>query len=521
MGQRRPNVMLVMSDQQRADFLVSEGFGVDTMPFFESLFGDGVRFPAAYTSIPLCIPARISLLTGRFAKSHGVTANWANPAPRYGRDLADVVRDEGYEIALFGKNHTHHTGEGWDVWRTYGHEFGPARPENEQLDVEFNRWVADLGHWISEEPTPFPIECQYPVRIVSDASEWLRDRHGRRDDKPFFAIVSCPEPHAPYQVPEPYFSLFPPELVPPIVERSVIDRKNMQWRSQYETIRHFHPKLDEEIGRLRSLYCGMLRLIDDQMRRLISVLHETDEIENTIVLILSDHGELCGDYGMVRKGLGLPQVSIRIPMLWFGGPITARAREHSAMVSIVDVFPTICEALGVEIPHGVQGRSLWPLLVGEDECPEEFRSVYIEQGVGGKVIYPDPEGSGPHSSDVLTVHGVPRTNYDATRVATSGARRAVVRGQWKLIYDLDLPMELYDLASDPYEVNNQVDDPHLQQVVKQLLEELLWWSIRLDDTLELKRYKPAAHSHNWHRSSGVVRVSDVYGESSAPGDGAF
>src|SRR5690348_7761984 len=125
MPQHRPNIIIAMTDQQRADFLAAEGFPVDTMPFLESLFSDGVRFPGAYTSLPICVPARISLFTGRFATAHGVVGNWPRPEPRFSQDLPQVLREHEYAIGLFGKNHTHHDGSGWNVWREYEHTSGP------------------------------------------------------------------------------------------------------------------------------------------------------------------------------------------------------------------------------------------------------------------------------------------------------------------------------------------------------------------------------------------------------------
>lgn len=117
----KPNIILIMTDQQRADFLAGQGFGLDTMPFLESLQPQGVWFKAAYTSMPICTPARISLLTGRYPKAHGVIANWPDSAPRYGQDLPEVLRRQGYELALFGKNHAHVSPEQFDIWREYNH----------------------------------------------------------------------------------------------------------------------------------------------------------------------------------------------------------------------------------------------------------------------------------------------------------------------------------------------------------------------------------------------------------------
>ena len=496
MPDHRPDIVIIMTDQQRADFFASRGFGIDTMPYLDSLAQRGVRFAQAYTSMPICVPARISLLTGRFPKAHGVIANWPEPAPRYGQDLPDLLREAGYTLGLFGKNHSHLTANKFDTWRLYDHTAGPPRPGHESEDAAFDRWMVNLGHWVSSGPTPFPLDCQYPVRIVSDALAWLEQLPA---DRPVFMLVSFPEPHSPYQVPEPYYSLFPPDKVPPPrVGKDALRRKNFQWIHQYETIRHFHPQLDAQALEYRSRYCGMLRLLDDQIRRLVEYLERSRRFENTLFLFVSDHGEFCGDYGLYRKGLALPEVSIRIPMVWFGGPVRARASEHPALASIVDVLPTICDAIGVPVPPGVQGRSLWPLLTGDAVLPPALASVYVEHGIGGAVVRPSEPRRFDDPAETLYVDGVARTNFDGTLVATSGYRRAVIAGRWKLVYDLELPPELYDLSSDPYELVNLANEPAVSEVLHQMERLLLWWSVRLDDNLGVQRYQVATPPHGWY-----------------------
>ncbi len=498
----KPNILVIMTDQQRADFLKGQGFALDTMPFLEGLKQRGVWFDAAYTSMPICTPARISMLTGRFAKAHGMIANWSPITARYEQDLPATLRQQGYELALFGKNHSHVSKERFDVWHEYSHTSGPAREGQAGLDTAFDDWMEEVGHWVSDEPTPFPLSSQYPVRIVDDCTEWL-DR--RAEDAPFFAWVSFPEPHSPYQAPAPYFDLFPPEVVPPpAVGPEALAAKNFQWRYQYAAIKHYHPACDSDWPRYRANYCGMLRLIDDQLARLIAALDERDLLQNTIVVYLSDHGDFCGDYGLYRKGLALPQCTIRIPMLWFGGPIQPHQGGHPAHVSIVDLFPTICEAIGAPIPPGVQGRSLWPLLTGQPYNADEFSSAYVELGIGGLVLTADDEIGFGSAADTYFVEGKARTNFDGTRVVTSGYRRAVVKGRWKLIYDLQYPLELYDLQEDPFELNNLAADENLSTVREEMLLELLHWSIRLEDNSQVKRYSLKRADHNWFRGASIT-----------------
>lgn len=374
---------------------------------------------------------------------------------------------------------------------------GAPRPGSAAADTAFDRWLTGLGHWVAQAPSPFPLADQYPVRIVSDTIDWLEQR---RSDRPFLAWVSFPEPHSPYQVPEPYFSLFPLEQIPrPVAGPEALAAKNHQWQFQYQAIKYYHPDCDHIWPRYRATYCGMLRLIDDQLRRLVETLTTQRLLENTIVIFLSDHGEFCGDYGLYRKGLALPQCAIRIPLFWFGGPVLPYPGYHPAHVSLTDVFPTLCEAAGVEIPPGVQGRSLWPLLTGQPYSTAEFASVYVEHGIGGQVLGPADRIDFGDAADTVYIEEQARTNFDGTQVATSGFRRAVIRDRWKLVFDPDLPLEMYDLERDPWELNNLAGEESLAGMRAGLVEELLYWSIRLDDNLDVRRYRVKMPPHNWYR----------------------
>jgi arylsulfatase A-like enzyme len=497
------NVLIIMTDQQRADFRKSQGFALDTMPFLDSLEEQGVGFDAAYTPMPICSPARISMLTGRYPSAHGQIANWSPLTARCTSDLAATMRSAGYETALFGKNHSHMTPDALDVWREYSHTSAPLRPGHEENDAAFDAWMEEIGHWVCSEPTPFPLESQYPVRITNDFVGWLAQRsESQQEARPFCAWVSFPEPHSPYQAPEPYFSLFPEETIPPPgAGPEALAAKGPMWQQQYAAIQHYHPESDSVWPRLRATYCGMLRLIDDQLRRIIGALEAHDLLRNTVVVYVSDHGEFAGDYGLYRKGLGLPQCAIRVPMLWLGGGIAPRPQSHPAHVSLVDIFPTLCEATGAPIPQGVQGRSLWPLLQGEPWPAAEFASAYAEMGIGGLLLTDEDEIGVGADADTLYVNGVARTNFDGTRTATAGYRRALVMGNWKLIYDLAYSLELYNLGEDPLELNNLAEDARYSAQRAALLAELLHWSVRLADNSQVRRYNVKRGAHNWDREA--------------------
>lgn len=483
-----PNVVMIMADQLRADFVAGEGFSLDTMPFTDALASEGVRFHRAYTSAPLCVPARCSLLTGRFPKVTQVRQNSAARAIVRGPDLLDVLGESDYRLNYAGKPHFHRQAADFDSYSgPYFHLGGPPGRAIGQ-EAEFDRWLEAFGHEVGTEPTPFPVECQLPYRIVTDAIAQLEDSP---PDRPFLGFVSFPEPHNPYQVPEPYFGLFTEDAVP---ERSSGPEAAMvkggSWRWLREVVESKRPGYDAMWRRYRANYCGMLRLIDDQIARYVNHLRASGRADNTIIIVLADHGDYVGDYGLQRKGAGLPECLMRIPLIFAGPGVTAGPNTED-FVSIVDVLPTVCEAIGAAIPFGVQGRSLWALLTEAPHPAGEFASIYGEYGYGGL-----PYGSGERPPLHYSYEG--RKFDELNTVTQSGKTKMLRKGVWKLIYDAWGRGELYDLDSDPAELDNRWDDPASAATRSEMVEDLLRWAIRTDDDLPRADYVPKRAQHNWY-----------------------
>ncbi|GAG53440.1 unnamed protein product, partial [marine sediment metagenome] len=231
-------------------------------------------------------------------------------------------------------------------------------------------------------------------------------------------------PHNPYQVPEPYFTMFPEDEVPErLAGPEAIEAKGPKWRWFRDLLEGKCPGYDGYHRRYRANYCGMLRLIDDQIRRFVGYLEEKGLMEETILIFISDHGDYAADYGLLRKGVEMPECLIRIPMIWAGPGIVARQRQRDEFVSIIDIMPTLCEAIGADIPAGVQGRSLWPMLTGSDFPAEEFRSIYAEQGFGG-LHYTESERRPPDG------RYKPGGFNELNPTTQSGTMRMVRMGRW-------------------------------------------------------------------------------------------
>src|SRR5262249_44469172 len=157
-----------------------------------------------------------------------------------------------------------------------------------------------------------------------------------------------------------------------------------------------------------------------------------------------------------------------------GPGVAPQPANREAHVTLVDVLPTVCDALGLETPYGVQGRSLWPLLAGAGYPREVFRSAYVELGYGG-LPYGEAERPPLHCE-----YGGPRFD-ELNTVTQSGTVKCVRQGRWKLTADMVGNGQLFDLESDPAELRNRYHDPALKEVRAALTEELLRWTIRTED----------------------------------------
>lgn len=476
----RPNILIFMTDQQRADLRASRGFALDTMPFLDSWSRGGVDFGKAYTPNPVCLAARCSLFTGRYPSCHLVRSNQNVEDILYTRDILDVMKECGYVTALCGKNHTYRRPlVDFDYASPTGHLGLKEERCTSQGERELSRALDEESHFIDlTRPAPGGAEAQHPWRNVSDALSFI----DRVKGSPFFLWVSLAEPHNPYQVPEPYFDMFPPEKLPPVAtSEKDLEAKGYKYRFVADT---WDKVLGKDHGdrllRQRSNYYGMLRLIDDQFKRLIEGLEERGLSRTTIVIYLSDHGDFAGEYGLMRKGPELPEVLTRVPMVWRGPGIEARPADESHFVNIVDIFPTLCDMIGADVPFGVQGKSLAPLLRGRDIPEREFTSTYSESGYGG-LYFDDGDGLTPQEEGACS--GGWKT-FDCLDTWTQcGTVRMARMGDWKIQVDMLGSGYLYNLASDPCEVHNLWDDPACLSAKAMMLEELVSLMLRASDPL--------------------------------------
>lgn len=503
----QPNVLIIISDQHRAGISKRAGYPFDTTPTLDKLASGGVDFQRSYCTMPACVPSRISMLTGRWPDAHRVRMNFDAAEAVYQKDIYEVAREKGYLTGLAGKNHTYLKESQLDFWREYGHGSGYIPPDAPPAYQQFETWLIETGFNFSDKPTPFPNEVQHPYRIVSDAIEFLSKAGSQR----FCLQVSFPEPHDPEQVSAPYWNMFPPESVPDrMAGPEALKRMGFRENWLHELALSALPETDKGWRRYVSNYLGALRMIDDQMQRLLDYMRQSGQLANTIIVVLSDHGDYLMNYGLPRKGVGLPDSLARIPMVWTGPGIRSNSSiNENVHVSMADVMPTMCEFMGADVPTGVQGRSLKPLLLGNAFPTDEFRSIYATAGLGG--LYYD---QGDHVPFSTARRGI--SNWDELDMVTQSGNQKMVRmGDWKLIYDMMGYGQLFHLPTDPAELDNRFDDPRAASVRQVLLGELLMWTIRNQDSLPTgpqdRKYQTKWPTlHNWYAPHRQAKAGTAF-----------
>ena len=370
----RPNIVLFMTDEQRGDCLGIDGHPVLQTPYLDELATGGVRFRRAYSACPVCVPARRTLMTGRKPASHGVLMNevgWLD-----GPTLPGELSRAGYQTHLVGKLHLFPRRKlyGFDSATWADSPRGVPASDDYQLFLAregARGWNPGLAHgahqngWVAR-PWHLSEHLHFTNWCADQALEFL---HRRDPTVPFFLKVSFYPPHQPCTPPQPYWDRYMAmDLPEPVVgdwarvfDGPMRGLSVTSWRTALE------PEL---IRQYRAGYYGSINHIDDQIGRVLSTLPP-----DTVVVFVSDHGEMLGDHQWIRKRNGF-EGSARIPFLLRLPPdprwSSTRGQVREELVELMDLMPTLLDVAGVEIPDSVEGRSLLPLVTGADTS---WRSV--------------------------------------------------------------------------------------------------------------------------------------------------
>jgi arylsulfatase len=442
----RPNLLLITTDQQRYDTIRPHAPSFLRTPHLDFLQAEGVTFERAYAETPICVPARVSLLTGQSPFRHGATCN---------RPTSDVVRREetlpwllgqaGYATAAIGKMH-----------------FSPQRArhgfDETRLPADYYRWIRESGsvlqpmrHGIGQNEL-FPAVSTVPEGLT--LTSWIAEqcvhfiREGRDPTCPFFLWASFSKPHPPLDPPEPYASMYR-DWDPPAPIRSAWSESPAAPAAFVRQRERggFDRMPDGMIDDARRAYLGLVTHVDYALGRILSALQDMDLLNDTTIIFTSDHGEFLGDHRCGNKVMW-HEPSARLPLVVRPAPslgIDVAGTSSDALVTQTDVPATFLEHAGADASHA-DGMAL---------CTAEGVTAGRDWLFGLATERPRPSQT--------TAQAAERLLY-----------LAVTDGRWKYLWYPEGPAEqLFDLASDPHEEIDVAGSAEASDVKDRLAEALL------------------------------------------------
>jgi arylsulfatase A-like enzyme len=428
---KRPNILYIMSDQHRADFVgVSETAYPVRTPNLDRLAAQGLRFSSAYTPHPLCCPARQCLLNGRRAESFGSLWNFdlgsaMKPLAPTDYSWPRQLREEGYRNGFVGKWHVNPDvsplGFGFEEYVSNGDHkrfLAKAHPE-----VTFSK--SFFG-----EPNPLPVEHSETHWLAARAME-LIERFAETGS-PWHVRLDFTDPHLPCRPVEPFASMYKPEEVPvwptfaeDFAGKPYIQRKHMSyWGVENYTW--------DDWSKIVARYYGIVTQMDDAIGLVLAKLDELGLADDTIVVYTSDHGDMCGSHRLFDKHYVMYDDIVKVPLI-----VRWPQHIHAGLVcdefvyNALDMPPTLLEMAGGEVPGAFAGRSLVPFLQGEKvgDWRQEVLASYNGQMFG---LY---------------------------------SQRMIRDRKFKYVWNGTEVDELYELQADPHELRNLSQDPQYREVI--------------------------------------------------------
>jgi arylsulfatase A-like enzyme len=442
---KKPNILLIMTDQFRFDCMGCHGHPLVKTPALDGLARQGVDFQNAFAQSALCMPSRVSFFTGQYIHTHGIQSNGSKADMSRLTMLPNILQDQGYQTAMIGKGHAGptrligfetarlcggtHPGEANDYMRYLRENGYPPALNDDRSSRAYDAYTGDV-----------------PARHSLEAwtgDETLAFLAGRDTSRPFFLWTSFERPHPPAVVPPDNPFPYDPAAVtlPPRDESWYAgpDTKRAGCENMWNT---FHTG-DDALRQALANYYSLISLIDQQVGRILDALEKHGERENTIVVFTADHGDFGGEYGQFGKNVSTYDVLYRIPLLvaWPGHSGADRIYEP---VESIDLMPTLLELAGLPVPKTVQGAS--------------FAAAVEGSGRRGGRAWDGKEAVFFETPFVKTV----RTKTHKLSYCWKGTRN------WG---------QLYDLAADPRETRNLYGDPAFAWVQHDLERRLLNWFI--------------------------------------------
>jgi len=462
MTDERPNIIFIITDQQRFDTIRELGFDYMDTPNLDRLVREGVTFTNCHITAASCAPARASLFTGYYPHTTGILRN----ADSWTRSWVENLADAGYRCVNVGKMHSYpyHTPLGF-------HERYVVENKDRYLEERyyFDEWDKALAAngLIKQQREQYRLRPDYRKRLgsfywelpedlhsdmfVGNMAKWWIESYPKTE--PLFLEIGFPGPHPPYDPVERYAEPYLNKDLPLLeVTQEELDNQPgalKRLRVHNNEIDHDSVVLDldpsEEMRhRQRAYYLANVTMIDEKIGEILETLEEKGYLENSVVIFTSDHGDCLTDHGHSQKWT-MYDIITRMPLIvWAPGRFEG-GRTIDGLCQQMDIGPAILELAGARIPKSIEAESLLPALKGEEWTPRNY--VYAEQARDG--IMADTE--------FVTM---------------------VRNDTWKLVHYLDEPDgQLFNLAEDPDEVDNRWADPACTEIKQQLETQLMTWRI--------------------------------------------
>lgn len=462
---KRKNILWICTDQQRFDTLGCYGNRFVHTPNLDRLAENGVLFEHCYVQSPVCSPSRASFLTGRYPRTTRCRQN-GQSIPFDELLVTRILADAGYRCGLAGKLHVsacekrrieRRIDDGYIDFH-WSHEPYPADPPAEN---EYLNWLEEKGVPFEQEPfrdsqwvrRGMPVEYHQTTWCAEKAIQFIEENTASQT--PWLFSVNIFDPHHEFDPPESYLQRYLGRLheIPlPNYTLGELDNKPIFQTQAYYGDNdipgsYAAAKMTAYDHRLiRAAYWAMVELIDEQIGRILTALERTGQLQETIVIFMSDHGEMLGDHGIYLKGPYFYEPAIRVPLIISCPGLIPSGRRISGLVELVDVAPTLLDAVGIDRPVGMQGQSLWPLVSGR-----------FDSGYGREDIY-------------CEYYNANMERAYATMVRTE---------RYKIVAFHGLGTgELYDLKEDPNETYNRWDDvkyvPVKVEMLTRLCDRMAW-----------------------------------------------
>ena len=435
---KTPNILILMADQLTATALSAYGNRVSHTPNIDKLARHGVVFDKAYTNSPLCAPSRYVFMSGKLPSRIGAYDN-ASELPSEVLTYGHYLRHAGYHTALSGKMHFCGADQlhGFEERLTtdiYPADFGWT-PDWEQPQQRPS-WYHNMGSVLDAGVCVRTNQLDFDEEVTFAARQKLYDLARGNDERPFCLTVSLTHPHDPYAISQRYWDLYRHEDIDmPRVSAAEVDADPHTLRLRHVSAMDDTPVSPEQIRNARHAYYGALSFVDEQIGQLLATLEETGLADDTIIILLSDHGDMLGERGLWYK-MCFFENACRVPLI-VHAPGRFAAGRVSQSVSTMDILPTLVDMAhngdSPPAPEALDGRSLWPHLHGRTGH-DEVIGEYFGEGTSAPLLM------------------IRRDNY-------------------KFIHCPGDPDQLYMLDSDPQERMNLAGDTRYAQLITSLRHE--------------------------------------------------